>query len=429
MQIINYNPGQLKRVSLPIQQTNYIKGNNDISTSEQVGIIVIVHDRYQYVDSFIRNYLQNCRQQHYLYIIHRNGSTFANYIKHNVKLSDRQLIQGNSTNIDDFDIIKIDNLQFIRVHENATDEEIMNTILNLSDAEQFCSWSSTAFHDASRVSLQMKQMELDNTNVSVLKQVPTYHYEDGSVTLNEYPEQQLETILFRRQCLENISQYSSIKYLALQIAQQNAVSYISSVTAYLDLSDKYKKSKEVLDESTSKYLVNLARPKQRFDAVISLGAWCQVSSMQYSRGLIIFHSPFAGFGFNQWERLMDVLDSDFDNYWMKEIMVVGRATDFFSFKYWDIRKIHHVYDNYYNMISGHHFDACDCIDDKFKPYEEFNKQMIDKIRVFRKQCVNLDRVVFILKIMNKNQETTEISKEKILRLKILNQYRNQYHNT
>ncbi|CAL6074137.1 Putative_papain-like cysteine peptidase (DUF1796) [Hexamita inflata] len=301
----------------------------------------------------------------------------------------------------------------------------MNTILKLSDAEYFCSWSSTAFHNKNRVSLQMKQMELENTNVSVLKQVPTYHYEDGSVTLNEDPEQQLETILFRRDCLENVGQFSSFKDLALQIAQRNAVSYVSSVTAYLDLSDKYTKSEAVLDESASKHLVNLARPKQRFDAVISLGAWCQVSSMQYSRGLKIIHSPFAGMGFNQWERLMDVLDSNFTNYWEKDNMVVGRATDFFSFKYWDVRPIHHVYDNYYNMFSGHHFDACDCILDAFAPYDEFKRRMSEKIRIFRKQCANQNNVVFVLKIMNKKQETTEISEEKILWLVyLLNKYRN-----
>ncbi|CAL6066662.1 Putative_papain-like cysteine peptidase (DUF1796) [Hexamita inflata] len=301
----------------------------------------------------------------------------------------------------------------------------MNTILKLSDAEYFCSWSSTAFHDASRVSLQMKQMELELTNVSVLKQVPTYHYEDGSVTLNEDPELQLETILFNRQCLENISQYSSFNDLALQIAQRNAVSYVSHVTAYLDLSDKYKKSKVVLDESSAKYLVNLARPKQIFDAVISLGAWCQIGIMQYQRGLQIIDSPFFGFGFYQWERLMDVLDQNFKNYWMKENMVFGRTTDLFSHKYQDTRQIYHVYDNYYNMFSGHHFDACDCNEDKFKPYEEFKRRLNEKIKVFRSQCATLGNVVFALKIMNKKQETTDISEDKILRLiQILNKHRN-----
>ncbi|CAL6071463.1 Conserved_hypothetical protein [Hexamita inflata] len=323
------------------------------------------------------------------------------------------------------DVIQIENLFIVKVDENATDEEIMNTILNLSDAEYFCSWSSTAFHDASRVSLQMTQMEQDNTNVSVLKQVPTYHYEDGSVTLNEDTEQQLETILFRRQCLENISQYSSIKDLALQIARQNAVSYVSSATAYLDLSDKYKKSKEVLDDSASKYLVNLAKPKQRFDAVISLGAWCQVSLMAEWRQLYSVQSPFIGFGFFQWERLLDVLESNFSNYWEKENMGFGKATPFFSFKYNDERRIHHVYDNHYNMFSCHHFDECDCTVDRLAPYQQFKIDLNRRIDNFRQQCLSNRSVLFNLKIFNKNVSSTTISESQLLRLvKILNQFRN-----
>ncbi|CAL6046317.1 Putative_papain-like cysteine peptidase (DUF1796) [Hexamita inflata] len=315
----------------------------------------------------------------------------------------------------EYELIKVSNIWFVSLNPQAQFKEMIETLQNLSNAEYFCSWSSTTFHDSSRVSLQMTQMELDNTKVSVLKQVPTYHYEDGSVTLNEDPEQQLETVLFRRDCLENISQYSSIKDLALQITQQNAVSYVSSTTAYLDLSDKYKKSGAVLDESASKYLVNLARPKQRFDAVISLGAWCQVGSIQDQRGLQIIHSPFSGMGFNQWERLMDVLDSNFENYWERENMVVGRATDFFSYKYWDVRKIHHVYDNYYNMFSGHHFNACDCVDDKFAPYEEFKRKMDLRMNVFRAQ-MKLNRVLFVLKIMNKKEDTIEINIDLIKKL-------------
>ncbi|CAL6066695.1 Putative_papain-like cysteine peptidase (DUF1796) [Hexamita inflata] len=301
----------------------------------------------------------------------------------------------------------------------------MNTILKLSDAEYFCSWSSTAFHDASRVSLQMKQMELDNTNVSVLKQVPTYHYEDGSVTLNEDPEQQLETILFRRDCLENVGQYSSFTDLALQIAQRNAISYVSHVTAYLDLSDKYTKSEAVLDESTSKHLVNLARPKQRFDAVISLGAWCQVSLMAEWRQLYSVQSPFIGFGFFQWERLLDVLESNFSNYWEKENMEFGKATPFFSFKYNDERPIHHVYDNHYNMFSCHHFDECDCTVDRLAPYQQFKIDLNRRIDNFRQQCLSNRSVLFNLKIFNKNVSSTTISESQLLRLvNILNQFRN-----
>ncbi|CAL6074140.1 Putative_papain-like cysteine peptidase (DUF1796) [Hexamita inflata] len=292
----------------------------------------------------------------------------------------------------------------------------MNTILKLSDAEYFCSWSSTAFHDASRVSLQMTQMELENTNVSVLKQVPTYHYEDGSVTLNEDPEQQLETILFRRDCLENVGQFSSFKDLALQIAQRNAVSYVSSVTAYLDLSDKYTKSEAVLDESASKHLVNLARPKQRFDAVISLGAWCQVSAMLGMRGLSIVHSPFAGFAFFQWNRLLDVLESNFSHYWEEENVNFGRASNWYSYKYKDTRLVRHAYDSRYNMFSPHHFDLCDCSPaNSYLLYNEFSQKLKHKINIFNLQA-KYSRPVFLLKIMDKHFESTNVTSEQIVRL-------------
>ncbi|CAL6071459.1 Conserved_hypothetical protein [Hexamita inflata] len=391
----------------------------------KVSSFCVLDNNIQYLKSTVSQFLNTDYSNQQQYIIYKSNSNAIRYFHYHLFI---QHVKNRIKIIPvfkDYGVIQIENLFIVKVDENATDEEIMNTILNLSDAEYFCSWSSTAFHDASRVSLQMTQMEQDNTNVSVLKQVPTYHYEDGSVTLNEDTEQQLETILFRRQCLENISQYSSIKDLALQIARQNAVSYVSSATAYLDLSDKYKKSKEVLDDSASKYLVNLAKPKQRFDAVISLGAWCQVSLMAEWRQLYSVQSPFIGFGFFQWERLLDVLESNFSNYWEKENMGFGKATPFFSFKYNDERRIHHVYDNHYNMFSCHHFDECDCTVDRLAPYQQFKIDLNRRIDNFRQQCLSNRSVLFNLKIFNKNVSSTTISESQLLRLvKILNQFRN-----
>ncbi|CAL5976504.1 Hypothetical_protein [Hexamita inflata] len=244
-----------------------------------VALFSLFETNYQYVENVIQEFIKQQDYSKTLFIIYKAGLQIVDYFNYKFLAQQRKLVLQQKINIDDqyvnfygFDVIQIENLFIVKVDQNATDQEIMNTLLELSDAEYFCNWSSTAFHDSSRVSLQMKQMELNNANVSVLKQVPTYHYLDSSITMNEDLEQQLETILFKRECLENINKYSSFSDLTLQIAQQNTVSQVNAVTAYLDLSDKYQKSKMILDDSSAKYLLNLARPKQRFDAVISLGA-------------------------------------------------------------------------------------------------------------------------------------------------------------
>ncbi|CAL5976508.1 Putative_papain-like cysteine peptidase (DUF1796) [Hexamita inflata] len=397
--------------------------NQQNKHSSVVALFSLFETNYQYVENVIQEFIKQQDYSKTLFIIYKAGLQIVDYFNYKFLAQQRKLVLQQKINIDDqyvnfygFDVIQIENLFIVKVDQNATDQEIMNTLLELSDAEYFCNWSSTAFHDSSRVSLQMKQMELNNANVSVLKQVPTYHYLDSSITMNEDLEQQLETILFKRECLENINKYSSFSDLTLQIAQQNTVSQVNAVTAYLDLSDKYQKSKMILDDSSAKYLLNLARPKQRFDAVISLGAWCQVNSMLDMRGLQIVHSPFAGFAFFKWDRLVDVLESNFSHYWEEKNVHLGRASNWYSYKYKDTRLVRHAYDSRYNMFSPHHFDLCDCSPaNSYLLYKEFSQKLQHKIQIFNLQAKQ-SRPVFLLKIMDKHFESTNVTNEQIARL-------------
>ncbi|CAL6014728.1 Putative_papain-like cysteine peptidase (DUF1796) [Hexamita inflata] len=414
-----------------VLDTEYLKSfnfdfnlaNKYNSTVPLIASFSLFETNYQYVENVIQDFI---KQQHYnkmMFIIYKAGLEINNYFNFKLLAQQRKLVLQQKIDIDkqqvnfyEYDIIQIQNLYIVKVDQNATDQEIIETLLKLSDAEYFCRWSSTAFHGTDMVSLQMRQMELDNTNVSVLKQVPTYHYKDGSVTVNEDLEQQLETVLFRRNCLENITKYFSFNDLAFQIIQQNSVSYISSTQIYLDLSDKYQKSKTILDEYESKYLINLAKPKQRFDAVISLGAWCQVNAMLEMRGLQIIHSPFSGFGFIEWERLLDVLESNFSHYWEEQNLYFTRSSNLYSYKYKDIRLVRHAYEKHYNMFSTHHFDLCDCSPaNSYLLYREFYHKLQHKITIFNIQAKNT-RPVFLLKIMNKKFESTNVTDESIARL-------------
>lgn len=152
-----------------------------------------------------------------------------------------------------------------------------------------------------------------------------------------------------------------------------------------------------------------------YDSVLSLGAWCQVGAAVRTKQLCCINSPFHHFGIKRWQILLDILESQFANYWKKENMSIGDVENRFSNTYKDTRPVYKVYCSKYNMLSNHHFDEIDNTPEELKTYESF-KEKIDLLsEIFLVQCHTYEKVLFALKILSFPEPTT-INKEDITRL-------------
>ncbi|CAL6071355.1 Putative_papain-like cysteine peptidase (DUF1796) [Hexamita inflata] len=152
-----------------------------------------------------------------------------------------------------------------------------------------------------------------------------------------------------------------------------------------------------------------------FDAVLSLGAWCQVGSVIKNKSLQLIESPFNNFGFQIWENVIDILKYRFKNYWNISNLYIGQPITEHSCKYKDMRQIYQVYDSHYAGYSNHHFDVSDNSQTNLTTYTSFKTRQKLLIDVFLKQCQVMNYVCFVLKAMSTKTET-QVSEKDLVRL-------------
>jgi hypothetical protein len=152
-----------------------------------------------------------------------------------------------------------------------------------------------------------------------------------------------------------------------------------------------------------------------YDGILSLGAWCQVGNALCNRKLSHVYSPFHSFGIKRWQNIMDMLDARFLDYWAIENMTIGKAEENYSIKYKGVYPVYKVYDNRYNVLSNHHFDANDNTAEELLTYPEFKVRIDELVRIFLCQCSAYERVLFVCKIMSA-PEPTVINRDDIRNL-------------
>lgn len=161
-----------------------------------------------------------------------------------------------------------------------------------------------------------------------------------------------------------------------------------------------------------------------YDAILSLGSWCQTGGVMWDYGLKSVNSPFDNFGIKVWQNLMEVLDRDFEGYWQRENMVIGKAAIYASLRKGKDALVYKVYDDRYNMISTHNFDEDMNGPSALSTFDDFREQLDKLIKVFRYQCHNYESVLFTCKALDHPPEATKASPEDIDRLlSSLNRYR------
>ncbi|CAL6067852.1 Putative_papain-like cysteine peptidase (DUF1796) [Hexamita inflata] len=161
---------------------------------------------------------------------------------------------------------------------------------------------------------------------------------------------------------------------------------------------------------------NRSNKTEIFDAVISLGAWCQVGNMIHNYNLTLIESPFSNFGFKTWQNIIDLLENNFTDYWNRSNMYVTKAATEKSLKQKDNRHVLHVYDAKYNVLSNHNFDVCNNPGSKINTYMfyEFKAHQSRLIEIFNAQMDQLEKVCFVLKVMSVPETT--LTHENIQRL-------------
>ncbi|CAL5999184.1 Conserved_hypothetical protein [Hexamita inflata] len=165
-----------------------------------------------------------------------------------------------------------------------------------------------------------------------------------------------------------------------------------------------------------KNIISIIKPKQEYDGIISLGNWCLTGISMFARKLYIVSSPLNGFGIKTWENLMRILDSRFANYWLIENMVIGKVIKSVSHKHRQTRDMYVVYDNYYNMYSNHQFDADENSATQLLTYSRFKNMLDMQIKIFLKQCDYYERIMFVLRVMDKHADVTTITEQNIIDL-------------
>lgn len=155
----------------------------------------------------------------------------------------------------------------------------------------------------------------------------------------------------------------------------------------------------------------------KYDAVISLGSFCQVGAALWMYDKKNINSPLDNFGIKEWRNISVILKSRFKDYWQIENMAKGKAVTERSSKHGDQREIYKAYDNHYNLVSNHNFLADENPGSELATYPEFREKLQFLEKVFLEQCKVYDNIRFVLKAMNwPNPEETSVELSDILEL-------------
>ena len=279
-------------------------------------------------------------------------------------------------------------------------------------------WSVLSFSTSDRLTQQMAFLHFMKKEANVITSITLYNHENSDAFITPYLEEGwADTLLIAKHLYKSIESKESQGFLK-ELIENNTLSIIDAPELYIaiaDHSEEYIYKSQKLNADEAEALRKKIGAKKVYDGVLSLGAWCQVGAAMRNLGLSHINSPIHNFGVKTWNRLLDILDSRFENYWEWENMVQGKPEEGYSAQYNDARPVYKVYCNNYNMISNHHFDVCDNKPDEILTYDTFKEKIDVLTEIFLIQCEKYERVLFGCKILTAPGETV-VHKEEILRL-------------
>lgn len=139
----------------------------------------------------------------------------------------------------------------------------------------------------------------------------------------------------------------------------------------------------------------------QYDAIISLGSFCQVGGALWVYELKNVNSPLDNFGIKRWTSITEILKTRFKDYWRLENMGTGKVVEEFSAVKGGQAMIRKAYDNLYDLVSNHNFlEENNPDDNPLATYPEFREKLAFLEQVFLKQCSEYDNIRFILKAMS-----------------------------
>lgn len=156
----------------------------------------------------------------------------------------------------------------------------------------------------------------------------------------------------------------------------------------------------------------------KYDAIISLGSFCQVGGALWVYDLKNINSPLDNFGIKRWTSIAEILETRFKNYWRLENMGTGKVVEEYSAKHGGQKRIRKAYDNLYDLVSNHNFlEDENPESDPLKTFPEFREKLAFLEEVFLKQCSEYENIRFILKAMSwPNPHDTPVEPEDIVKL-------------
>ncbi len=151
----------------------------------------------------------------------------------------------------------------------------------------------------------------------------------------------------------------------------------------------------------------------KYDAVISLGTFCQVGGALWVYGMKNINSPLDNFGIKRWKSVAEILETRFKDYWKLENMGTGKAVLENSGQHPGEQKMMlKAYCNKYNMVSNHNFLEDENPNGDLKTFPIFREKLKFLEETFLTQCKEYESIRFIFKIMDwPNPEETEVSPE------------------
>lgn len=308
-----------------------------------------------------------------------------------------------------------------------------NLATTCASGDYICVWDDDDYYANERLDRQFDFLKFTNKDAVALAQLTLYFQNTGKAYVSNARDEGWEGSLLCKK--DAIGSYSDLErgedtpvmhrlYKQEKLAiMEDPRLYVYNIH-YANTSTpthfmKLEKNSIELDVNNTKVVQEqLEMPTVKtktFDAVLSLGAWCQVGSAARVRSLHLINSPFHNFGIKVWQNVIQILEDRFANYWELENMAIGKPEENYSARYEEQRMIYKAYCNKYNMLCNHHFDVQDNKPDELLTYDSF-KEKIDVLGdVFLEQCKEYETVLFCMKVMSAPVET-EINRGDIKRL-------------
>lgn len=139
--------------------------------------------------------------------------------------------------------------------------------------------------------------------------------------------------------------------------------------------------------------------KNKYDIAISLGAPCQTAEQLRRHGLRTFSGPFDWTVLESVECLVKALDSRFENYFLRENLVVDGEGE----------HNYLIYDKYYQCMSVHDFPLVDFPDQIFDAYPAFVEKMQRRINRFYEK-INKSKLTLFVRYHATFEETLLLRK-------------------